>query len=329
MKSKSIFKKSSSMIKKLLFIIIFLTLSATAFFFFIKDSFLPASNNIQEITVLVPKGSSVTQIGNILEKNKIIKSSLALKFYVQLTNSQNKIQAGEFEISPSLSLIQVVERLKKGPKEIFVTIPEGVRREEIAVKFAKALNKDQDFILEFLKLTEDKEGYLFPDTYLFPKSATAQSIVNRMTSTFENKVGQINSEQLIMASLLERETLGDEEKPIVAGILFKRLDNDWPLQVDATLQYAKDSVTCKNKIEGCEYWEPIYVQDKEIDSKFNTYKYLGLPPAPISNPGLATLIASKNPENSDYWYYIHDNSGQIHYARTLDEHNSNIAKYLR
>lgn len=318
------------MIKKIIFALLFLALVSLVGFYLVKDSFSPVSNDKSEIQVLIAKGSSVTQIGKVLEEKGIIKSSLAFKFYVQLTNSQNKIQAGEFEISPSLSLVEVVNMLKKGPKEIFVTIPEGLRREEIALKFTKALNKDQKFVQDFLSLTEHKEGYLFPDTYLFPKTATATNIVNKMTTTFETKVGKnITTNQVVMASLLERETLGDYEKPIVAGILYKRIEEGWPLQVDATLQYAKDSTTCINKIESCKYWEPIYSNDKEIDSKFNTYKYLGLPPAPISNAGLSSLLASQNPESSEYWYYIHANNGQIHYARTLEEHNNNIAKYLR
>ncbi len=318
------------MTKKIIFSLLSLALVLFLGFYFVKDSFLPVSKTSNEIQVLITKGSSVTQIGKILEEKGIIKSSLAFKFYVQLTNSQNKIQAGEFEISPSLSLVEVVSMLKKGPKEIFVTIPEGLRREEIALRFAKSLGKDQEFVQEFLALTEEKEGYLFPDTYLFPRTATATNIVNKMITTFETKMGKnITANQVIMASLLERETLGDYEKPIVAGILYKRIEEGWPLQVDATLQYAKDSATCVNKIENCKYWEPIYSNDKEIDSRFNTYKYLGMPPAPISNPGLSSLLASQNPEGSDYWYYIHANDGQIHYARTLEEHNSNIAKYLR
>jgi len=313
----------------ILIIPIVLVLMSFAIFLFVKDLFLPLSKGGEEITVLVPKGSSVTQIGNILEKNKVIKSGLAFKLYVRLTNSQNKMQAGEFEISPSLSLIEVVESLEKGPREIFVTIPEGLRKEEIAIKFAKALEKDQKFIDDFLLLSSDKEGYLFPDTYLFPKSATATQIVNKMTSTFNSKIKEITYEQLIVASMLERETLGDSEKPIVAGVIYKRLNQGWPLQIDATLQYAKDNIKYKVVNTENKYWEPIYLADKETDSKFNTYKYLGLPPAPISNPGFLSLKATKSPESSDYWYYIHDTKGQIHYAKTLDEHNGNIAKYLR
>jgi UPF0755 protein len=296
---------------------------------YIKQSFMPVSSDSTQKDFMVNKGASVSQIGNNLEKAGLIKSGIAFKFYVQVTNSQNKIQAGEFQLSPNLTMQELLEKLKKGPSELWVTIPEGTRREEIAIKFATTLNKDQKFIDEFMDLTEGKEGYLFPDTYLFPKSATVTQIVNKLETTFDTKVKNATKEQIIMASLLERETFADSEKPIVAGILFKRLDNDWPLQVDATLQYAKDSAKYKIVTSANKYWEPIYSSDKEIDSPFNTYKNLGLPPAPISNPGTSTIEASINPEESEYWYYIHDNSGKIHFAKDLSEHNANIDKYLR
>lgn len=297
--------------------------------YFVKQTFLPISNESKTVDFMINKGASVSQIGNNLQKAGLIKNGVVFKFYIQLTNSQNKIQAGEFQLSPNLSLTEIVEKLKKGPTELWVTIPEGTRREEIAIKFATALNKDQKFIEDFMDLTDGKEGYLFPDTYLFPKAATVTQIVNKLESTFDAKAKDATREQIIMASLLERETFADSEKPIVAGILFKRLNNDWPLQVDATLQYAKDSAKYKTVSSANKYWEPIYSNDKEINSAFNTYKNLGLPPAPISNPGLSTIEAAINPEESDYWYYIHDNSGKIHFARDLSEHNANIDKYLR
>ncbi|MFZ3301163.1 MAG: endolytic transglycosylase MltG [Microgenomates group bacterium] len=321
--------KFAKLIKSISVFVIIIILAVFVGIYLIKQTFLPVSNDSKTVDFMINKGASVSQIGNNLQKAGLVKSGIAFKFYIQLTNSQNKIQAGEFQLAPNLGLTEIVEKLKKGPTELWVTIPEGTRREEVAIKFATALNKDQKFIDDFMALTEGKEGYLFPDTYLFPKAATVNQIVNKLESTFEAKVKNATREQIIMASLLERETFADSEKPIVAGVLFKRLENDWPLQVDATLQYAKDSSKFKTISSSNKYWEPIYSNDKEIDSPFNTYKNLGLPPAPISNPGLSTIEASINPEESDYWYYIHDNSGKIHFARDLSEHNANIAKYLR
>lgn len=302
---------------KFITIFFFLLLILIFFVLYIKNLFLPVSSDTKAVDFMVNKGASVSQIGNNLQKAGLIRSNVAFKFFVQVTNSQNKIQAGEFQLSPNLSLSQLVNELKKGPKEIWVTIPEGLRREEIAIKFATALSKDQKFVDDFMDFTEGKEGYLFPDTYLFPKTASVSQIVNKLESTFDSKVKNATKEQIIMASLLERETFADSEKPIVAGILYKRLKNDWPLQVDATLQYIKGD------------WKPVYSIDKELNSPFNTYKNLGLPPAPISNPGFSTIEASINPEESEYWYYIHDNSGKIHFAKDLVEHNQNINKYLK
>lgn len=302
---------------KFKYLIFFLVLISVGSVFYVKQMFLPVSVDETQIDFLITKGSPVSLIGNNLYKAGFIKNPIVFKFYVQLTNSQNKIQAGEFSLSKNLSLDQILEELKKGPKEIWVTIQEGLRREEIALKFATTLSKDEEFTKEFLSLTKDKEGYLFPDTYLFPKSISASAIVAKMLSTFDKKVGDVTYSELIMASLIERETLGNSEKPIVAGILYKRIDNDWPLQVDATLQYIKGD------------WKPVFSIDKELKSPFNTYKNLGLPPVPIANPGLTSINAAKNPESSDYWYYIHDTKGVIHYARNIDEHNNNVQRYLR
>ncbi len=305
------------MLKKIVIVIIFLFLVVVSGFLYIKTLFLAPSNDSQTISFMVDKGSSITKIANNLQKEGLIKNALVFKYYVQITGVQNKIQPGEFELSKNLSVTQIIEKLKKGPTEVLVTIPEGLRREEIAEKYKTALNKDEAFVKEFLLLTEGKEGYLYPDSYLFPKEATATQIVNRMTVTFDKKVKDVTYKQLIVASLLERETFADSEKPIVAGIIYKRLENDWPLQIDATLQYIKGN------------WKPVYSIDKELNSPFNTYKNLGLPPSPIANPGLSSILASISPEASEYWYYIHDNDGKIHFGRTLEEHNANIAKYLK
>ncbi len=285
-------------------------------FLYIKTLLLPPSTNSEKVSFMINKGSSVSLIGNNLQKNGLIKNSTVFRLYVQLTGTQNKIQAGEFDLSKNLTVDQIIEKLKKGPTEILVTIPEGLRKEEVAEKYKLALNKDDSFVKEFLLLTNGKEGYLYPESYLFPQTASPAQIVNRMIKTFDAKVKDVSYKQLIMASMLERETFADSEKPIVAGILYKRIENDWPLQVDATLQYIKGN------------WKPVYSVDKELDSPFNTYKNLGLPPSPICNPSLSSIEAAISPEDSDFWYYIHDNDAKIHFAKTLEEHNLNINEYL-
>ena len=313
---KNIVVRFSMKFKYLFYFLIISVLIFVGSIFYIKTLFLAPSNDNQKISFMVNKGSSVTKISNNLKNAGLIKNALVFKYYVQFAGIQNKIQAGEFELSPNLTLIQIIEKLKKGPTEVLVTIPEGQRREEIAAVFTSALNKDESFTKEFLNLSAGKEGYLFPESYLFPQTALPAQIVTRMTSTFDKKVKDVTYNQLIIASMLERETFADSEKPIVAGIIYKRLENDWPLQIDATLQYIKGD------------WKPVYSEDKELNSPFNTYKNLGLPPSPICNPGLSSILASISPEPSDYWYYIHDLKGKIHFAKDLDEHNANIRKYL-
>lgn len=276
---------------------------------------------------IIEKGTSASQIGEGLEEEGFIKSALAFKIYIQFTGQTSKLQAGEFRLTPSYSLFQTVSALSKGPVELWVTIPEGLRREEIAQKFATVLDRDNTFVTDFLEASKGKEGYLFPETYLFSREASASAIVKKMTDTFEGKTkglknnsGYTLAEALVLASIIERETKTDEERPMVAGVLLNRLSVGMPLQVDASVQYAVG--TSKN------WWPILTLENLSVNSSYNTYKNKGFPPSPISNPGLSSIKAALNPEANDYWYYIHEPSGQIHYGRTLEEHNANIAKYL-
>lgn len=301
----------------------------------------PVASEPKETTFLITKGSSAGKIAALLEEKGLVKSSLAFKFYIQLTGLSGKIQAGEYTLSPSDSLIKIVNILLSGPDEKWVTIPEGLRREEIAEKFADTLGKEdkREFVNEFLSLTKDKEGFLFPDTYIFAKEATAGAIVKKMLSTFDSKYSEdiergllsnnlTKEEGVVLASILERETLSEGEKPVVAGILLNRLNADWPLQADATVQYAIGSTKCSGKFE-CKWWEPVLKVDLETKSPFNTYKNTGLPPKPIANPGLTSIKAVANAQETEFWFYIHDTSGQIHYAKTIEEHGANVSRYLR
>ncbi len=299
---------------------------------FVKVSEAPGTT-VSEKRFVIQKGSGAGFVGEELQKAKLIKSALAFKVYVSITGKASKIQAGEYSLTGNLTLLQLTKELLKGPSEVWVTIPEGLRREEIALKMADGLgingaSKDK-FIDEFLVKSKSKEGYLFPDTYLFPKTASASAVVVRMVQVFDQAVDfNVNSKTVILASILERETLTGDERPIVAGILLKRLDAGWPLQADATVQYAV--AKCLIPTASCNWWpRPLTAQDLATNSPYNTYKYPGLPPGPISNPGLSSLKAVVNSQDSPYWYYIHDSSGVIHYAATVEEHNANVAKYLR
>lgn len=301
-----------------------------------------ASNDTSVKRFVIPKGYSASQIGNKLVSQGLVKSSLAFRFYVQLTGRAKKIQAGEYRLSPSFSLLEISEQLMKGPVEVWVTIPEGLRREEIAERFIKGLEKEGSgaigFRQEFLTESLGKEGFLFPDTYLFPKTASASAVVKKLLATFDEKVdsqmregieksGDTLSQITTLASIIERETKTDEERPVVAGILLRRLEIGMGLQADATVQYAVANDDCRTGTD-CHWWPALKKEDLQINSLYNSYKYRGLPPAPIANPGLSSIQAAIYPETSDYLYYLHDSNGQIHYAKTLEEHNENVRKYL-
>ena len=140
------------------------------------------------------------------------------------------------------------------------------------------------------------------------------------TEDLENRSGLSFEKAIVLASIIERETKTDQERPVVSGILIKRLNSGWPLQTDAAVQYAVG--TSK------EWWPILTLDNLSAGSPYNTYKYQGLPPTPIASPGLSSIRGVLNPTESEYWYYIHDTKGQIHYAETLEEHNTNIARYL-
>ena len=327
------------------------TLLLSIFFVFLCGFFIwwsintkPVSDNQSLKNFIITKGLPVSLIGKKLKEEGLIKSSLAFKFYVQFTGKQQKIQAGEYRISSSWNIFKIIDQFSKGPEGIWVTIPEGLRREEIAERFIKSLGKNsqdaETFKSEFINLTEDKEGFLFPDTYLFPQTTSASAVVNMLTQTFEKKVNaklltEVNKspyslkEVITIASLIERETRNDSEKLLVAGIIYKRLQTNWPLQIDASVQYALSSKKCRNSLEDCNWWPGLIKGDLQFSSTFNTYKNIGLPPQPISNPGISSINAAIYPETSPYWFYLHDSKGEIHYAKTIEEHNANISGYLK
>ena len=337
------FSKKYRRMKKLLiplgFIAAALLLFGSGFFWWRQSSKAPSSEG-KTVDFLVVRGRNAGQIGDLLFEEGLIKSALAFKIYVQVLGKADKIQAGQFRISPSFTLAKVVDTLTKPPAELWVTVPEGLRREEVVERFIKGLEikeAEQEFFRqEFLSESEGAEGFLFPDTYLFPRTATAATIVKRMRSTFDIRAKTLEEasssslsldEIVTLASIIERETKTNDERPAVAGILLNRLEIGMGLQADATVQYAVATLNCRAGVE-CNWWPVLTGNDLSINSPFNTYRFRGLPPSPIASPGLSSLKAAANPEETDFLYYLHDAQGSIHYAETLTEHNENVRKYL-
>ena len=315
---------------QIFFLIIFLF--ALFSYLFFKQGSLPFNKNDKstKIFVIAP-GQPLQKIIDNLQKEDLIRSKIVFYLIVKQLKIDKKIQAGDFRLSPSMNAYEIAQTLTHGTLDVWVTLIEGTRKEEMAEVLNKKVNISE---LEFIRLA--KEGYLFPDTYLIPKNADAQMVVNILENNFNQKFTKqmeekgknksLTKEQVvILASLLEREAKNFNDKKIIAGILLKRLKADWPLQIDATVQYAL-GYQPKEK----SWWKKnLTSQDLEIDSPYNTYKNKGLPPTPISNPGLDSLNAVVEAEvETPYWYYLSDKKGVVHYAKTLEEHNLNIEKYL-
>lgn len=319
-------KKKRPLISFALLFIATVFFSLLAYFKFITRPINLKSS--EEKVIVIKRGATISQIGNTLEEQNLIYSTTAFKIVVYRDNLTKKIQAGSFRLSPSQSTQDIALSLTKGRLDQWLTIPEGYRNEEIAEEIEEVFQIPAQ---DFLSTAKGLQGMLFPDTYLIPLDATADQIINIMLSNYQDKTENYRSsitnsnlteeEILSLAAIVERETLSDQEKSIVAGILLKRLANNWPLQVDASLQYIIG--------EKGEWWPIPTIFDKEISSPYNTYKNLGLTPTPIANSGIASIKAVINSRESDYWYYLHDSNGKIHYAEDLDQHNENIRKYIR
>lgn len=300
---------------------------------YLASLFGPVSADAGDVQFVVPRGQSIDAIGKRLEQDKIIKSHFAFKIMVRKEGLDNEIQAGSFTLNPSMSLREVAYELTTGTQDMWVTIQEGWRAEEIAQSMVRQGFSQFDEA-DFLALATSSEGMLFPDTYLLPKEISAEQFYNLLINTYERKIATLQSEIdnssrtaeeiLIMASIVEREGRGYEDLRNIAGILWNRIDLPMALQVDATLQYVKGY----NKVEDS-WWSEPSAADKTLKSPFNTYLNPGLPPSPISNPSLDAIRATLNPISSNNLYYLHDNNGIGRYSATYEDHLDNINRYLR
>lgn len=312
----------------LISILIILTVGTIAWWK-IESSPVDSKNKESQVFV-VEKGEGVRSISKKLKEEKLIKNTVLFFLVVKKSGLENKIQAGDHRLSPSMTIEQIAENLTYGTLDVWVTIPEGLRAEEIADILQKEIPSYQESWREELIANE---GYLFPDTYLIPKDADISLVLSIMKNNFDAKFKTLDlsntnlSEQEIVtiASLIEREARLDKDRPLVASVILNRLDIGMGLDLDATLQYALGY----DEEEKTWWRKGLTNNDKSINSRYNTYKYAGLPPTPISNPGLSSMMSVANPANTDWLYYVSDKNGVNHYAKTLEEHEMNIEKYLR
>ncbi|MES2023657.1 MAG: endolytic transglycosylase MltG [Patescibacteria group bacterium] len=292
-------------VKKL--IVPFVILIAIIFGYFLFNA--PKNFPAGEI-VNINEGVSLRFLSKDLEIKNIIKSRVAFETFVIMYGGEKHIAPGYYLFENKVSVFEVARRIVKGDRHlapIKITIPEGYSISDIADTVAVKLpnfNKDK-FLLE-TKNKINKEGYLFPDTYFFFVPSTEEDVINTMSDNFENKIktlkneiatsGKSEKDIINMASIIEKEAKGDMDRGLISGILWKRVNKNMLLQVDA---------------------------------ESSTYKIKGLPINPICNPGLDSIKSAIHPVNSDYLYYLHDKNGVAHYAKTFAEHKLNIQKYLK
>ncbi|MCL4364253.1 endolytic transglycosylase MltG [Patescibacteria group bacterium] len=312
---------------------LFVLLIAIFGYLFYKQALLPVDKNDQNTKIfVVNQGDSLQTISDDLEKNNLIRSKVVFYLMVRLSGLGHEIQAGDFRLSPSMDAYEIAKDLTHGTMDVWVTLIEGTRKEEMAQVISKQLDIPE---IEFVK--EAQEGYMFPDTYLIPKDATVGSVILMLKNNFSKKFtadlankaagkGLTEKQTVILASIVEREARHVKDKNLVASILLKRLKNDMPLQVDSTIEYALGY-----QVDEKNWWKKeLSLVDLKIDSPYNTYTNTGLPPTPICSPGLDSIKAVANADPSTpYWYYLSDKQGNMHYSTTLEEHNANVKKYLQ
>ncbi len=276
----------------------------------------------------VENGTGLNSLAKKMQAEKIIRSPFLFKVYAVLLGGTKGIIAGDYVLEKAENSYSLAHRLTSGDyrlAQVKITVPEGLSVSEMApiisAKLAKVTPAD------FIAKAKSLEGYLFPDTYIFQTNTGVYTVIeamqanyNRKIATVEDKIkasGKTESDIIKMASIVEEEGRTTETRQIVAGILWKRLALSMPLQVDSSFKYINGKTTAT-----------LTTADLKIDSPYNTYLYKGLPPTPICNPGLDSIIAVLSPIKTDYLYFLTDKDGVMHYAKTFDEHVANKQKYL-
>jgi len=319
--------------KKLLTLAILFAVIGFGGYIMYKEGTLPVNKQSQEpVMFVIDQGQNLNTIINNLSKQDLIRNRLVFYLVVKQLGIERSIQAGDFRLSQLMNAYELAKELTHGSIDIWVTVPEGLRKEEIAEIMSKKFSISET---EFNTLAE--EGYLFPDTYLVPKNPTAKQIINIMQANFDSKYtaeysaqaqqnGLTDKETLILASIVEREAKFDSDRQQIASILLRRYQEQYPLQVDATIQYALGYQPEQER-----WWKKsLTYADLGLKSPYNTYNTTGLPPTPISNPGIASIaaVAQADPK-TPYRFYLSEPSGKTHYAKTYEEHQNNIERYLK
>ncbi len=281
--------------------------------------------------VQVSNGANLSDIAAELHAAGVIRSPFWFTNFIIFFNHERTAVSGEYYFERPVSVISVARAVSRGTfnmDQAKTTIPEGSTNVDIA-NIIHASYPDFD-MNEFLSLASTSEGYLFPDTYKFGANVRPARVMEMMLANFDKRIkaenvvaatktsGYSQKELIIMASILEGEARQTRTRQVVAGILWKRIKIGMPLQVDAAFRVINGKTSAQ-----------LTQADLKIDSPYNTYINKGLPPGPISNPGLDSILAAAQPVKSNYLYFLTDANGTMHYAATLEEHAANKRKYLK
>lgn len=302
----------------------------------------PVATSGEPVLVEIERGSGASVIARQLEAAGLIRSAAAFEVLLSLSGEAGSLRAGQYELSPEMDAAQIARKLAAGEVAVRrVTIPEGLRIEEIAERIAEAGLTSADEFLEAatpsqvmeqsrpdgLKLDGDSlEGYLFPETYDFELGSEPSAMAARMVRELNERFVKPNKQRIAasklslheiitLASLVEREARVAQERPPIAGVLMNRLNRDMPLQCDATIQYALGA-----------HRERLLYEDLKVDSPYNTYLHKGLPPGPICAPGLESLLAALSPAETDSLYYVARPDGKHVFSKTYEEHQAAIRR---
>jgi UPF0755 protein len=296
-----------------------------------------------EKIIMVPRGTSSIELARRLEAEGLVIHRTLFVAYLKILKRSSHLQAGEYKFEGRLTIPQVADKLIRGLVYYHeITVPEGFSFFEISELLEQkgfassetfqAVFTSPDLISDLAPSADNLEGFLFPDTYRLTRGETAveiaQSMIGRFRQVYHAHL-EPNLRQSLMslrqvmtlASLIEKETGADDERPLISAVFHNRLKYGMPLQCDPTVIYAL-------KLKGT-FRKEIYHSDLSLDSAYNTYKHSGLPPGPIANPGLPSLEAALKPATVDYLYFVSDNKGRHVFSKTLDEHNRAVTAYRR
>lgn len=290
--------------------------------------------------VVIPRGSTFGEIASELAEKGVIGNALAFRILGKMRHADTDAHAGEYRFVARQTQSEVLQQLTSGGAQIavWVTIPEGFTAAQIAQRLQEqqigsASSYDACFKQRHIVVdgqpTKSLEGFLFPSTYLIPTDASPDQVATLLTNQFfvelpkdavtRAKALRFTIPQIItIASLIEREAKADDERAIMAGVYYNRLRIGMPLEVDATIEYALPV-----------YKTELSYADLRVDSPYNSYTHTGLPPTPIANPGEPSIEAAFHPVHTAYLYYVYKGNGHHAFAKTLEEHNANVAKYLK